>query len=314
VKNAVASLGTALTSDHVRILKGYAKTMVLVFDSDAAGINAAKRSIKIFMKEGVDTRILVLPAGSDPDSFVVEHGGDAFVNLAKEAKTVMHFLLDLAMEQHGMSVEGRVKVLDDMKPHLASIQDGALRALYIREIAEKLNIDEKAVLEKVRHQFNQGVAQPRPLPVQEEVGDEMPLSDPREAQVLSLMVTYPQFIPDFMGTGALDYFYSQRYKNLALTMAEVPVDQGSFMTTLMSRLEKEEDISLISSLSMDEGVDEEDVCSTLISLANRIIRVGKRGENRLTTKIISAEKGCDADVMALLKKKQQEIRQLHDGQ
>ncbi|MCG8565328.1 MAG: DNA primase, partial [Desulfobacterales bacterium] len=215
VKNSVASLGTALTSEHVRILKGYAKTMTLVFDSDAAGINAAKRSIKIFMKEGVDTRILVLPKGHDPDSYVVEYGADAFVEMASNAQTVMQFLLKVAMESHGMSVEGRVRVLEDMKSHLAVIQDSALRSLYIKEIAEKLNIDEKAVLEKVRQQYHRDRTQaagPLMAPQVEEEVNVPRDSDPRERQVLSIMLAYPDFIGKIMDSGAFDYFYSERYR------------------------------------------------------------------------------------------------------
>lgn len=149
IKNTVASLGTALTPDHVRILKGYASRMILVFDSDAAGINAAKRSINIFMNEGVDTRILVLPTGNDPDSYVVKHGQKAFNELALSAKTMMQFLLQVSIDTHGLSVEGRIRILDDMKKQLILIHDSALRSLYVKELAETLNIDEKAVLEKV---------------------------------------------------------------------------------------------------------------------------------------------------------------------
>ena len=314
VKNAVASLGTALTSEHVRILKGYAKTMVLVFDSDAAGINAAKRSIKIFMKEGVDTRILVLPKGHDPDSYVLENGAEAFIDMAAGAKTVMQFLLHVAMETHGMSVEGRVKVLDDMKSHLAVIQDSALRSLYIKEIAEKLNIDEKAVLEKVRQQYHRDRTHSA-TPLMPDAPEETTRdSDPRERQILAIMLAHPRLIGEVVECGVLDYFYSKRYKRIASVLQETSSDQGNFVTQVMAKLTDDEDLALISSLSMAEGLDEEHIQETAMTLARRIIRVGKRQENRLTTKIISAEKGCDADVMALLKKKQQEIRQLHDGQ
>jgi len=81
VKNTVASLGTALTSEHVRLLKGYAAKMILVFDSDNAGINAAKRSITTFVKHGIDVRILVLPKGEDPDSFIRKYGQEEFKKL-----------------------------------------------------------------------------------------------------------------------------------------------------------------------------------------------------------------------------------------
>ena len=117
IKNCVASLGTALTHDHIRILKGYASKMILVFDSDAAGVNAAKRSIKIFFQEGVDLRILILPDAYDPDSYVMAKGGEAFFKLALKAMTVMQFLLKVLTDTHGFSIEGRVKILEEIKPY-----------------------------------------------------------------------------------------------------------------------------------------------------------------------------------------------------
>ncbi len=313
IKNTVASLGTALTSEHVRILKGYAPTMVLVFDSDAAGINAAKRSIKIFMKEGVDTRILVLPEGDDPDTYVVNHGPEAFLNLVSRAKTVMQFLLKVAMDTHGLSVEGRIRVLDDMRPHLADIQDSALRSLHIRELSETLNIDERAVLEKVKEQVFQ--AQPGRGFVLENTDDQLLASDPREKQLMALMLHCPDIIPQVQNSGVLECFYSQRLCGIAKIIADADPHQKAFVNHIMAKMEQDKDRQLIASLAMAEGPGEEtDLHNTAISIINRIIRIKKRKENTLTTKIIRAEKGCEADVMELLKLKQQEIRQLHGGQ
>ncbi len=313
IKNTVASLGTALTSEHVRILKGYAPTMVLVFDSDAAGINAAKRSIKIFMKEGVDTRILVLPEGDDPDTYVVNHGPEAFLNLVSRAKTVMQFLLKVAMDTHGLSVEGRIRVLDDMRPHLADIQDSALRSLHIRELSETLNIDERAVLEKVKEQVVQ--ARPGQGFVPENSDDQLLASDPREKQLMALMLHCPDIIPQVQNSGVLECFYSQRLCGIAKIIADADPHQKAFVNHIMAKMEQDKDRQLIASLAMAQGPGEEtDLRNTAISIINRIIRIKKRKENTLTTKIIRAEKGCEADVMELLKLKQQEIRQLHGGQ
>jgi DNA primase len=314
IKNTVATLGTALTSEHVRILKGYAPAMVLVFDSDAAGINAAKRSIKTFMKEGVDTRILVLPQGDDPDTYVVHHGPDAFLDLADQAKSVMHFLLQVSMDTHGLSVEGRIRILDDIKPHLADIQDSALRSLYIRELAEMLSIDEKAVLEKVREQVVQKKPGEISVPDQRE-NDQALMSDPREKQLLSLMLHCPDIIPDVRKSGVLDCFYSQRLCHIGNIIVKSELNQKGFVNQVMAKMEKDKDKELVASLAMADGLDgKTDLQNTAISIINRIIRIKKKKENLLTAKIIRAEKGCDTDVMELLKLKQQEIRQLHDGQ
>jgi DNA primase len=314
IKNTVASLGTALTSEHVRILKGYAPTMVLVFDSDAAGINAAKRSITIFMKEGVDTRILVLPRGDDPDTYVMNHGPEAFLDQAGQAKSVMQFLLRTAMDTHGLSVEGRIRILDEMKHHLADIQDSALRSVHVRELAETLNIDERAVLEKIKEQV---VQRKQGMPfVPDSRGQEQSFaSDPREKQLLALMLHCPDIIPEVTASGVLDCFYSQRLCRIAKIIVNADPVEKSFVTHVMAKMEQERDKQLIASLAMADGFGEKtDLGNTAMSIINRIIRIKKKKENILTAKIMRAEKVCDADVMELLKLKQQEIRQIHDGQ
>ena len=308
IKNTVASLGTALTSDHVRILKGYAARMVLVFDSDTAGISAAKRSIKIFLQEGVDIRILVLPAGNDPDSYVVKHGRDSFINLASNARTVMQFLLQVSMDTHGASVEGRIKILDDMKQHLILIQDSALRSLYVKELAETLHIDEKAVLEKVREYYLDNSASTLNHCKENENDLE---SDGREEQIISMMLNHPETIPLIKNKNVTQYFYSEKLKHIAREILSVDPGNNSFVTSVMTRMENNKDQELLASYAIKDFFSEEDVHGTALSLINRIIRVRTKQENTLTNKIISAEKSCDSELMELLKKRQEEIRQLH---
>jgi len=311
IKNTVASLGTALTPDHVRILKGYAARMILVFDSDQAGINAAERSIKVFMKEGVDIKVLVLSDGKDPDAFMVQHGPDAFNKEAENAKSVMQFLLQVAIDKHGLSVEGRIRILDDMKAHLILIHDSALRSLYIKELAETLNIDEKAVLEKVREQFLSDKNKTAILSDHKNVQEDL-TSDPREEQIISMMLQFPKIRDEVIKWEVLKYFYSPKLSKIALKIISIDATKDAFVTNVMAKMKNKEDQELIASLSMNEYFEEKDVYEKSIALIKRIIKVRKKNDNLLTTKIISAEKGCDSDLFDLLKQKQQEIEQLHN--
>jgi len=318
IKNTVASLGTALTADHVRILKGYAPKMVLVFDSDTAGINAAKRSIRIFVNEGVDTRILILPGDNDPDSFVMEHGPDAFNELVSNADTVMDFLLRVSVDTHGMSVQGRVKVLDDMKIHISEICDSALRSLYIRELSETLNIDEKAVLEKVRDVCScSSAVKPGQVLSRDGEKQDIPLeSDRREKQIIALMLNYPQIINEIRTRNIPEYFNSERLRYLAQKIIHMARENHGNISVpdIMKDMQDDRDREIVAACAMDEscsglGQDAGRIAQALIT---RIIRIKKRQENTLTSKIISAEKGCDSEWMDLLRQRQAEIRQLHD--
>ena len=150
VKNVAATLGTSLTPDHVQLLKKTVKKVFLVFDGDEAGKKAALRSIPLFREQDVDTRVMALPKGHDPDSFVFEFGGEAFLEEAEKAPGAMAFQTETAIGRHGLSVEGKLAVLEDMKGPLNGVRDPAARSLYARELAARLDIDEDAVLESVR--------------------------------------------------------------------------------------------------------------------------------------------------------------------
>lgn len=315
IKNTVATLGTALTPEHVRILKGYAPAMILVFDSDAAGIAAAKRSIKTFMNEGVDTRILILPKGEDPDTFVMKNGADPFLALANNARSVMPFLRQVAMETHGSSVTGRAQVLADMVPYLADIQDSALRSLHVRDLSESLGIDEAAVLEKVREQVTRGRTSRDASPGAQRPGPAERSSDPRERQLLSLMLQNPDIIARVRESRVLDCFYSRRLCRIGRILEQADPDPAFFVPRIMATLEAEEDRNLVAALAMAGGPDEnESLNETAAAVIQRIIRIRKKSDSGLTAKIKQAEKSCDTDLMELLRLKQQELRQIYNGQ
>jgi len=315
IENSVASLGTALTREHVRILKGYATTMTLVFDSDEAGIKAAKRSIDIFVQEGIDTRILVLPRNNDPDSYVMAHGRDAFLELAGTAKTVMQFLLQLALDTYGTSVEGRIKVLDEMKRHLAMIQDYAVRSIYVRELAETLNIDEKAVLEKVKDAYEKHVNRQARGPLIPGVGDTSKSileSDPREKQILSMMLHWPELISVAVEKKVLSSFYSKQLERLGRLIIDSGTDPQNIVGAVMARVETDEDRQLIASMAMEDYTGVQDPAQKFDERVNRVRKVKIKTDKEIESEL-KKEKGFGVVVKELLTRKQQQIKQLHDS-
>lgn len=147
---AVATLGTALTKDHIRRLKGYAKEAVVVFDADAAGKAAAVRSLSLFLNEGMSSRVMVLPENEDPDSFVNKNGLQAFVDLLDQAVPMFDFYLDLKMAEAENRIERQVEVLQEVTPILLELKNMVQRALYVRRLSEKLGIAESWVLAEIQ--------------------------------------------------------------------------------------------------------------------------------------------------------------------
>ncbi len=320
VKNTVASLGTALTSEHVRLLKGYASKMILVFDSDDAGINAAKRSITTFVKHGVDVRILVLPKGDDPDSFIRKYGKEEFKKAADRSMSIINFLSNTAIKRYGLSIEGRINILDEMKFHLACVEDSAARSLYVRELSEILGIDEKAVLEKVRHAVEKkGNRIPAQLTETKDKSsdpaikmEKKPESDRREMQILSLMLQYSEIRAEIMSRRLLDFFYSDRLKKIGKLIESIQCPEETFTVNVMAGAENDEDRKLIASLAMIEIPYTSRLMEKSFALMDRIVKVRNRAEKFLANKIKKAEQNGNFDLpLELLEKRQREIRKMH---
>jgi DNA primase len=148
---AVATLGTALTRDHIRKLKGYTKEAVVVFDADAAGKGAAIKSLPLFLNEGLSSRVMVLPEGDDPDSFVNKSGLEGFLELLNKAMPMFEFYLDLKITRLNDGIDGQVSLLKEIVPVLNELNNDSQRSLYVRRLSEKSGIAESIVLAELRN-------------------------------------------------------------------------------------------------------------------------------------------------------------------
>ncbi len=180
-QEAVATLGTALTRDHIRILKGYAKEAVVVFDADASGKAAAKKSLPLFLNEGLSSRVLVLPENDDPDSFVNRHGLDSFLEELERSGPMFEFYLDLVLSEAGQGIEGKIDALRQTLPVLADLDSAATRSLLVHRVSERTGISESAILAELRNwrggapRSEGQTAAETSLVFKEERGDDFPL-------------------------------------------------------------------------------------------------------------------------------------------
>lgn len=151
IRNVVASQGTAFTADHARILRRFAPEVVMSFDADAAGQGAALRSLDALLVEGLRVRVLVLPEGHDPDTFVREKGGDAFRALVAGAADYFDFLLEDLCRRHDPRREvGKARVASEFLDALARVDDGVLREAYRKKLAERLDVPQEYIIEEIK--------------------------------------------------------------------------------------------------------------------------------------------------------------------
>ena len=200
ISNVVATLGTAFTSNQIRRLKGYTKEVIVLFDPDDAGREAALKSFPLFLNEGVSAKVLVLPQGEDPDSFVNRYGADEFRGLLKEAVPIFDFYLDQALAHMDASVDGRIKLLSEVLPIFMDVESGATRLLYAHRLSEKAGINEAIIWEELRHREDER-SETRGTPQLKSrlLADQDPRRYGSDLQFLNLLVHYPETIGAFKG-------------------------------------------------------------------------------------------------------------------
>lgn len=166
VKNVAASLGTALTINQARLLCRYSKNIVLSYDSDSAGINAALRGIDVIIAAGGKPRVMHVTDGKDPDDFIRAHGRDAFIKLADNAMPATDYKLRLA--KRGFDLSNDMDVLDYIERVVPILRElGPVELdIYARKLSEEFGISESAIMMAVQtsgdnnRSLNSGTASP----------------------------------------------------------------------------------------------------------------------------------------------------------
>src|SRR3954468_17616235 len=154
----VASCGTALTAQQVKLLKQHTPRIVVNFDPDTAGANAAERSINILLEEGMQVRILELDGGLDPDDYCKERGAAAYQERLEGAKGYFYWLADRARAKYDVRTsEGQVSVLKFLMPAVQRISDQMERMVIAGDLASYIGVDRGMVLDS----FKKSVAQRR---------------------------------------------------------------------------------------------------------------------------------------------------------
>ncbi len=308
ISNSVATLGTSLTAEHVRILRGgigEKGRVILVYDSDEAGIKAARRSIAVFDKGYVNAQILVLESGYDPDAYIFQFGADSFKDAAKNALGIIPFLLETAVNTHGLTIEGKVRVIADLQKPLASITDSVERSLYVKEVAERLGIDENALLSKIRDTATalktrganalSGVSEKLKSQKEGRTSTQQVEGFKLEQQILAMMLNYPAILPEINRLEVLNYFENDTLRSIGLTTLDAyqppgttqptdPDDKGSRhelqVAEIIDRVDNDQKRRIIAGLT---NTDESWTLDGCLKVIQRFIGVGQK--QRITTEI-----------------------------
>ncbi len=150
IKNVVASSGTSLTVDQIRLIRKFTNNITIIYDGDSAGIKAALRGIGLVLKEGLNVKIVLLPEGQDPDDFARRHTLEEVQDhIARNEQDFINFKTDLLLSEAGNDPIRRANLINDIADTVALIPDAVIRAVYVRTCADKFGIDEQILTDRV---------------------------------------------------------------------------------------------------------------------------------------------------------------------
>ena len=221
IGNAVATLGTALTREHLELLRRYTTEVVALFDPDEAGRKALDRSLELFLSMRMRGRALILPENCDPDDYIKKYGKNKLEELISQAPTISDYYIDHVLSG-GHTFEDKREMVKTALEFIDKIDDEIEKNLFIRRIAEKSGITQE-LLKKEIHKKG-GHASPKTGDKKQNIKVNI---DPVEVHLLMLLLEYPQKAVPVENEKVLDYFLHNELKALGEKIIEAYNRSGS---------------------------------------------------------------------------------------
>ena len=199
IENVVASSGTSLTVDQIQLIKRHTPNVKILYDGDAAGIKAALRGLDLVLEQGLNVKVVLLPQGEDPDSYVQKLGSTAFkAFIDTEAKDFIIFKTKTLLKDAENDPIKRVKVLKDIIDSIVKIPDPITRSVYIRECANLMQMSETILVEEVNKLKIQAVQKSKAEQIKHRETNDFNTGNPQNTRVQRPSQPFsPDDIPPF---------------------------------------------------------------------------------------------------------------------
>jgi len=251
--NAVATCGTALTGEHGRLLKRYTNRVLLLFDQDKAGRAATLRAMEVLLPEGLSVAVVTLAAGEDPDSFLAAHGPEEMKQRLEAAVPVLDYFIDLTLEQHGESVEGKARAVEQILEKFRLLKSDIERDLYLKALAERTGLEEsvlrgKAAAPRREAAQSRPTVQPARKPVTENGAPDF--GDKAQRNLLRLLLLKEDKYRNEVRAGDLESFFpTELYHQTATYILSAEGPEGELKENLIDHEQLSgEQVELLSSL------------------------------------------------------------------
>lgn len=261
IHNTVASLGTAFTASHAKLLKKAANEIVFSYDSDRAGQAATMRALQIVRELGMSLKVLTIPDGKDPDEFLTKHGAEAFRKLVDDALTYLEYRYQKILAEVDYSdLQGKVNVVSRVVELLASSDNAVETNVYIARTAEVLAIDETSVrselykyLNKKDNQGNQG----QDITIRSVTKKPEGASQAAERNLISIICSDSSKIPYIKARLTAEEFSQSETREIVTRLWQAWETEGELTKELDAMMDEPSVREVLSNILMTEPISED---------------------------------------------------------
>ena len=206
IQNVVASSGTSLTVDQIKLIKRYTPNITILYDGDPAGIKASFRGIDMILEQGMNVKVVLFPDGEDPDSFArTRRSSEVTGFIQKSAKDFIRFKIELLLDETGNDPLKKVSIIKEFIDSIALIPDRLTRMAYVKESAERMKMDESVILNELNkvlrnkfrkqadlthEEFEATIPEPEVIPAQQPQTLDLTSTEYQERELVRLLLAY----------------------------------------------------------------------------------------------------------------------------
>ncbi|MFH0918356.1 MAG: DNA primase [Candidatus Omnitrophota bacterium] len=241
LKNIVASQGTALTVEQIKLLKRYTSNVVMIYDGDTAGEIATLRSLDILIDEGINVKVVPLPKGTDPDALVRSQGIASLKTKLQKAASFFDYKLEVLKSRYDIKdAYGKTKIASEMLQTINKFDNAILRSEYIKRLSEVMRIPEQYILEelhKLKPSAASSLGQPVPL------ANKLPQINPAEKLLIKFMLEEKELIEKIMQQLSPSDFADARTAKIVSVMQDLVVQGKNITPSVLMNYFSEDDAS-----------------------------------------------------------------------
>ena len=225
VEHVVASSGTSLSENHARLLKRFVPEVVIVYDGDTSGFQAAQRGLHQLLAEDLRVRVALLPAGEDPDSFTRQHGVEAFTELTDKAINLIEFQIQAVIQNRDIHrVDVKTQVVKEVTETLLNLKNRVERSEYIKYAAKELRVDERVLWEELKDAGFKETSVPRQTSRGKVAPQKLSARAQIEHQLIEALIQNPTLLPYVKTQFDYQHFTEPRFARIAQLLWEADKD------------------------------------------------------------------------------------------